>query len=157
MLTPSASDNTASVVGRRFVRLPDSIWAIADQLSPEWNARASRLQPRRSRAARSRRSIAEAWVSLTGSGPRVVGVRGAVTYRCYSTRCQMTMSSDSLRWSSIQRSRSRENEAFRRQLHSRCLARAHRAQWTRVPATGGRREMRKASRNGTRPTGGQHA
>jgi hypothetical protein len=47
------------VSGRRFLRRPDSTWAMPDQLIPEWNASASRLQPRRSLAALTRAPITE--------------------------------------------------------------------------------------------------
>src|SRR5438105_13355421 len=57
MLTPSDLESAASVAGRTFVRRPDSTWAIADQLSPQWNDRASLVQPSRSRAARTRQPI----------------------------------------------------------------------------------------------------
>lgn len=54
MLTPSVRESAARVLGRTFVRRPDSTWAIADQVIPEWKASASRDQPRRSRAALTR-------------------------------------------------------------------------------------------------------
>jgi hypothetical protein len=57
MLTPSGRESAIRVLGRRFVRRPDSTCAIADQLSPEWKASASLVQPRRSRAARTRKPI----------------------------------------------------------------------------------------------------
>src|ERR1700736_4865122 len=57
MLTPSGLESAASVLGRTFVRRPDSTWAMADQLIPEWKASASLVQPRRSRAARTREPI----------------------------------------------------------------------------------------------------
>jgi PAS domain S-box-containing protein len=72
MLTPSGRESAASVLGRRFVRRPDSTWAMADQLTPEWKASASLVQPRRFRAARTRGPMAP--LSLMGgestaSGP----------------------------------------------------------------------------------------
>jgi PAS domain S-box-containing protein len=57
MVTPSGRESAASVLGRRLVRRPDSTWAIADQLTPEWKASASLVQPRRARAARTRGPI----------------------------------------------------------------------------------------------------
>ncbi|MEA2146686.1 MAG: hypothetical protein QOG59_2273 [Solirubrobacteraceae bacterium] len=66
MLTPNGRESATSVLGRMCVRRPDSTCAIADQLIPAWKARASLLQPRRSRAARTREPIAPPSLMLIG-------------------------------------------------------------------------------------------
>ena len=53
MLTPRAVASAIRLVRRTSRRRPDSIWAIADQLTPEWYASSSRLHPSRSRVALS--------------------------------------------------------------------------------------------------------
>jgi len=49
------------------VRRPVSTWAIADQLNPEWYARASRVHPRRSLAARTRLPIPGSFALFFGT------------------------------------------------------------------------------------------
>ena len=71
------------VPARTSVRRPDSICAIADQLTPEWYASASRVHPARARAARKdspSRDEAVTSAPFPGVPPRLRDLRSILSY-----------------------------------------------------------------------------